>query len=152
VREVRAAPKPGLAARELVHTSDGGWGETDLGVFHAQAELRFDAARDVKGPVPIAVAAERTDGTGKGARLVVLGSSEVAANREILGYNRDLILSTVAWLLKAEPKVAIGPRTPEHLRLTLDDRELARIFVVCVVALPLVVLLIGAGVFWVRRS
>jgi hypothetical protein len=151
VREVRAAPKGGLSARELVHTSDAGWGETDLAVFRAQAELSYDPGRDVKGPLPIGVAAERTD-TGKGARLVVLGSSELAANRELLGYNRDLLLSSVAWLLKAAPKVAIGPRTTEHVRLQLDDRQLTRIFVICVVALPLFVLAVGAGVFWVRRS
>src|SRR5262249_8108914 len=28
-------------ARELIHTSDAGWGETDLGIFHAAAELSF---------------------------------------------------------------------------------------------------------------
>ena len=152
VREVRATPKPGLTARELVHTTDAGWGETNLGVYNASAQLSYDAATDVKGPVSIAVAAERTEGTGKGARLVVLGSSQVAGNRQVLGYNRDFLLSTVAWLVKDEPKIAIGPRTPEHLRLSLDDGQLRRIFLLCLVALPLFALLLGAGVFWVRRS
>jgi ABC-type uncharacterized transport system involved in gliding motility auxiliary subunit len=152
VREVRAAPKPGLTARELVHTSEQGWGETNLAVFRAEAEIGYDAAADVKGPVPIAVAAERTEGTGKGARLVVFGSSEIAGGRQVLAYDRDLLLSAVAWLLHAEPKIAIGPRTTEHVRLTLDDAQLRRVFWVCVVAMPLFALLIGGGVFWVRRS
>jgi ABC-2 type transport system permease protein len=147
-REVRAVAKPGVEVRELVHTSDDGWGETDLAVFHAQAELAFDPKRDVKGPVSIAAAAEGNNG----ARVVALGSAEIAGNRAILGYNRDLLLSTVAWLLKAEPKIAIGPRTPEHLRLQLDDRQLTRVLLVSMVGLPLLILLIGAGVFWVRRS
>jgi len=151
-REVRAAPKPGLAARELVHTTDAGWGETDLALFRAQAELKYDAATDVKGPIPLAVAAERTDGTGKGARLVVLGSSELAANRQVLGYNRDLLLSSVAWLVKAEPKIAVGPRAPEHLRLELDDAQLRRVFWLCFVLVPFGALLLGGGVFWLRRS
>jgi hypothetical protein len=152
VREVRAVTKPGIAARELVQTTDKGWGETDLGVFHATAELSYDPKTDVKGPISIGVASERTDGTGKGARLVVWGSSQIAGNRQTLGYDRDLLLSSVAWLLKAEPKIAIGPRTPEHLRLSLDDGQLRRIFWVCVVLLPLFALLLGGGVFWVRRS
>lgn len=152
-REVRATPKNGLVAREIVHTSDDGWGETDLGIFRAQAELRYDAGKDVKGPVSIAVAAERTDGTGKGARLVVLGSSEVASNRLLLaGYNRDLVLSSFAWLEQRAPRIAIGPRPTEHLRLMLDDAKLARVLWLCVVGLPLFALLVGAGVFWVRRS
>ncbi len=151
-REVRATPKNGLTARELVHTSDDGWGETDLGIFRAQAELRYDPGKDVKGPVSIAVAAERTDGTGKGARLVVLGSSEVAGNRAILGYNRELLLSATAWLEQREARIAIGPRTPEQLRLSLDDAQLDRIFLLCVVGLPLLALLLGGGVWWVRRA
>jgi ABC-type transport system involved in multi-copper enzyme maturation permease subunit len=153
VREVRATPKNGVVARELVHSSDAGWGETNLGIFRAEAELRFDPGQDVKGPVPIAAAAERTDGTGKGARLVVFGSSELASNRVLLAaYNRDLVLSALAWLEHRPSRIALGPRPTEHVRLTLDDRQLSRVLVLCVVALPLLVLLLGAGVFWVRRS
>ncbi|HEX9100705.1 MAG TPA: Gldg family protein, partial [Polyangia bacterium] len=153
VREIRATPKDGVAAREIVHTSEAGWGETNLGIFRAAAELRFDPAEDVKGPVSIAVAAERTEGTGKGARLVVFGSSELASNRVLLaGYNRDLVLSALAWLEHREPRIAIGPRPTEHLRLSLDDQQLSRVLWLCVVALPLFVLLLGGGVFWVRRS
>jgi ABC-type transport system involved in multi-copper enzyme maturation permease subunit len=153
VREIRATPKLGVVARELVHTSEAGWGETNLGIFRAEAELQYDAGQDVKGPVPIAVASERTEGTGKGARLVVFGSSELASNRVLLaGYNRDLVLAALAWLEHRAPRIAIGPRPTEHLRLTLDDRQLERVLGLCVGALPLLVLLIGAGVFWVRRS
>ncbi len=151
-REVRAAPNNGIVAREIIHTSDKGWGETDLGVFRATAELAFDPKADVKGPISIAVASERTEGTGKGARLVVIGSSQIAGNKQALGYNRDLLLSSVAWLLRAEPKLAIGPRTPEHLRLQLDDGQLRRLFYLAVLGLPLLALLLGLGVFWVRRA
>src|SRR5262249_52973870 len=86
-RELRAKNSPTVSAREIVTTSERGWGETDLAVFRAQAELKLDA-RDSKGPVPLAVAAE----SGK-ARVVALASSELAGNRELVGYNRDLLLS-----------------------------------------------------------
>lgn len=152
VRQVEPAPKNGLDATAIIHTSDDGWGETNLGIFRAEAELRYDAGADVKGPLSIAVAATRTEGTGKGGRLVVFGSSDIAANRVIVGFNRELILSSLAWLEQRAPKLAIGPRTPEQLRLSLDDGQLRRIFYICVLALPLLALLIGAGVFWVRRS
>jgi ABC-2 type transport system permease protein len=153
VREIVATPKPGVVARELVHTSADGWGETNLGIFRAEAELRYDPGQDVKGPVSIAVAAERTEGTGKGARLVVLGSSDFASNRVLLAaYNRDLVLSALSWLEHRPERIAIGPRPTEHLRLSLDDRQLGRVLGLCAGALPLFVLLLGAGVFWVRRS
>lgn len=153
VREVRAAPKPGLDAREIVHTSENGWGETDLGIFRATAELRYDAGQDVKGPISIGVAVERTDGTGKGARLVVFGSSELASNGALpAGYNGDLLLNAIEWLEHREPRIAVGPRPTEHVRLTLDDAQLARVLWLCVIGLPLFVLLLGGGVWWVRRS
>ncbi len=155
VRQVEPAPKPGVDASAIIHTSDDGWGETNLGIFRAEAELRYDPGVDVKGPLAIAVAAERTDGTGKGARLVVLGSSDIAANRVIVGFNRELLLSSLAWLEARGTNravAAIGPRTPEQLRLSLDDSQLRRIFWLCVLGLPLLALLIGAGIYWIRRS
>jgi ABC-2 type transport system permease protein len=152
VREVQPVSKPGIVAKPLITTSDASWGETDLGVYHATAQLQYDAKSDVKGPLPIAVASERTEGTGKGARLVVIGSSAIASNRQVLGYDRDFLLSSIAWLEHAEPKIAIGPRTPEHLRLELDDAQLRRILYLCVLGLPLFALLLGLGVFWVRRA
>jgi ABC-type uncharacterized transport system involved in gliding motility auxiliary subunit len=153
VREVRGVSRPGLLVKEIVQTSDAGWGETDLGIFHATADLSFDPKQDVKGPVPIGVAVENhAVDSVKGARIVALGSAELAGSREVLGYNRDLLLSSVAWLVEAAPRIAVGPRTPEHQRLTLDDRQLGRVFLYAVIALPLLVLLFGAGVYWVRRS
>jgi ABC-type transport system involved in multi-copper enzyme maturation permease subunit len=153
VREVRAVTRPGLVVKEIVQTSDAGWGETDLGIFHAEAELAFDPAKDVKGPVSIGVAVENHGvDSVKGARIVALGSAELAGSREVLAYNRDLLLSSVAWLIEAAPRIAIGPRIPEHQRLTLDDAQLGRVFLYAVVALPLLILLLGAGVYWVRRS
>jgi ABC-2 type transport system permease protein len=144
VRQVRSAD---ARAKELIHTSDDGWGETNLGVFHATAELSFDPKSDVKGPVAVAAASQHEK-----ARVVVFGSSEIAGNRQVLGYNRDLLLNSVAWLLDLGPRVAIGPRTPEHLHLSLDDGQLTRIFLLSVIALPFCFLLLGAGVYWVRRA
>jgi len=60
--------------------------------------------------------------------------------------------AALAWLEHREPRIAIGPRPTEHVRLTLDDAQLARVLWVCVVGLPLFMLLVGAGIFWIRRS
>jgi ABC-2 type transport system permease protein len=149
-RAVHPAAKNGIEARPLVSTSESGWGETDLGIFRAEAELAFDPGRDEKGPVTLAVAAERTAGTGKGARLVVFGSSEIASNRSFV-YNHDLMMSALHWLEHREDKIAIGPRPAERARLVLDDAELERVFLVCVVGLPLFVVVAGGLVFWRRR-
>jgi ABC-type uncharacterized transport system involved in gliding motility auxiliary subunit len=150
-RQVRPVAKPGIDARPLVHSSAASFGTTDLGVYRAAGEARFNPARDAKGPLPLGVASERTDGTGKGARLVVLGSDELPGNRELLAYNRDLLLSSLAWLETRASKVAVGPRPTEHVHLALDDRQLSRVLLLCVILMPLGALLVGGGVFWVRR-
>jgi ABC-2 type transport system permease protein len=151
-RPISPRPSAGLSAVALISTSDKGWGETDLQLYQARAEVSFDKDRDLPGPVSIAVAAERGEGAGRGARLVAIGSSAIAGNRQLLGYDRDLLLSAMAWLERSEVKTALGPRTPEHLLLALDDGERRRLFWIVVVGLPLFVLLLGAGVAWIRRS
>jgi ABC-2 type transport system permease protein len=151
VREVRPINRTGIEARELVRTTDAGWGEVGSGLWKPVPELAFDPATDAKGPLPIGVAVTRTDGTGKGARLVVLGSSQIALGRQALGYNRDLLLSSVAWLLDQSPKVSVGPRAVEHARLQLNDAQLRRVLITCVLVMPLGSLAFGCLVWWRRR-
>src|SRR5262249_37685381 len=120
-REVRAAGSGGIDAQELVRTSAKGWGESNLAVFRREAPLSFDAATDVKGPVPIAVACEAKP---SGTRLVVVGTPMVIENYRLKGdlvrdYNVDFALSALAWLGKKEQMVGVGPKQPEHVKLTL---------------------------------
>jgi hypothetical protein len=153
VREVQPLTRPGISTTALVHTSDRGFAKTDLRLVRGEILPVYDPKTDVKGPVPIAAAAERIEGTGKGAKLVALGSAALGMNAQFgVGYNADLVLSAVAWLVRTPTKLAIGPRRPEQLRLELDERQLSRVFLLCVLGLPLLVLLLGAGVFWIRRA
>jgi hypothetical protein len=97
-RSVRAAgagaPPAGLAVTQLVETSAGGWGETDI----ANLEKVAKDARDLPGPVPLAVAvstgapkpanpadpdapAPAPKPDPRGLRLAVFGDSDFAANQ-----------------------------------------------------------------------
>ena len=151
-RETRPVPREGLEARELVRTGDKGWGETSLAVLRGEAEPCMDAATDVKGPVPVAVATE--DGK-RGARLVVLGSSALVANARLGGlvrdYNRDLLLSAVAWLSKKETLVAVGPKNPENFKLALTEDQAMNIFYISFIGLPGLGLIAGTMIWWRRR-
>lgn len=150
-REVRAAPREGLLATEIVRTSDKGWGETSLAVLRGEAEPRFDPATDVKGPLPVAVAAEDTQ---KGARLVVLGSAAFIANARLSGlirdYNRDLVLSSIAWLTKKDTLVAVGPKSPENFKLALSEDQAMNVFYISLFGLPGLGLIAGI-LIWSRR-
>jgi len=150
-REVRAVPREGLEATEIVRTSDKGWGETSLAVLRGEAEPRLDPATDVKGPVPVAVAVEDT----KGARIVVMGSAALIANARLSGmirdYNRDLVLSSVAWLAKKDTLVAVGPKNPENFKLVLTEDQAMNVFYISLIGLPGLGLIAGAMLWWRRR-
>jgi ABC-type uncharacterized transport system involved in gliding motility auxiliary subunit len=153
VREVRpaAGEREGLSAVSLVRTSEEGWAETDLASLRGDRPLRLDRAVDTPGPVSVAVAAR-----WRGTRLVVFGTERGVINRRIgqmtiRDYNRDLFLSAVGWLAGHEARIAVGPKTPRSLTLALDQRQLTRVFLICVVGLPLSSLCVGLWVWWRRR-
>jgi ABC-type transport system involved in multi-copper enzyme maturation permease subunit len=167
-REVRAARPPDdprQVARELVRSSEDGWGETDLPTIRGDADLTFDKQRDIKGPVSVAVAVERTgaDAAAAGAggraavtRLVVLGTGRVVMNYRLAGallrdYDRDLVLSVIAWLTERGERSGIGPKIPGAVRLTLEEGTVSRAFRLFVVGLPLGCLALAVLVWYRRR-
>lgn len=163
-RPVRALPTVPLAsgalwsAKVLVLTGDKGFGETDLRALREGEPAlgsRPKGGQDPEGPVPIAAAASVKEGGSeaeRGGRIVVLGSAQLAQNDTMALFNRDLLLQAISWLADAQRKVMIGPKRPEMFKLVLEEDQLLRLLLVTVVGMPLMALLLGAGVFWIRRG
>lgn len=158
-----APPRPALHITELLHTGEKGWEEHDLEtVFREPGRLRYDEGRDRPGPLPVALAVE-AEGQGQGpgqgpnqgppsnTRLVVLGSKALARNDHDVYFNRDLLELSVVWLGGTRHEVTVAPQAFTQFRLALDAEQLGRVWWVNVVALPLLCLLLGAGVWWRRR-
>jgi len=157
-REVRPGPaRRGFTVKTLVRTSEKGWAETDLASLRGERPLRLDRAVDTPGPVSVAVAGSCPGRPGpRCARLVVFGTERGVLNRRlgretVRDYNEDLFLAALGWLAGAGDRVAVGPKVPERLQLTLDDRQLARVFLISVVGLPGAAFLVGVLVWWRRR-
>jgi ABC-2 type transport system permease protein len=146
-RPVRARSAPGWQAQELVSTGEKGYAETDLDAIRT-GELAYTAEQDEAGPIPLAAAAHAT---GSEARLVVLGCSQLVWNDSLVLWNRDLVVSAVQWLADVQVRVGIAAKRPEQLRLTIQDDQQTRLFLVLVLGLPLMAALLGAGVLWIRR-
>jgi ABC-type uncharacterized transport system involved in gliding motility auxiliary subunit len=154
-----AAGKKGVQAIELVKTSPSSWGETDLTALFQNSQATFDAAADVKGPVPIAVAVnadlkQLDSGKKEGTtRLVVYGSVEFASNREVEGtyYNRDLLLNSVDWLAGQADLVSIRPRSVRASRVQFTAEQGTVVFYLSVLVVPEVLLLAGLAVWWRRE-
>lgn len=152
-REVRPKTdaRDGLDVQMLVQTSGSGWGESDLASLRGEKPLQVDDAVDSHGPISVAAAARWRD-----SRIVVFGSERGVINRRMgaavqRDYNRELFLAALAWLAGDSARVAIGPKLPEQSRMVVDDRILARVFLVTVVALPMLTMLAGLLVWWRRR-
>ena len=158
-RSVRPADtvKEELTVTPLALTSPQGWGETDT----QAAEFQFSEGADLKGPVSIATAVERTGDaparlpreTGGGqARLVVIGDSDFTANGQLENVgNLDLILGAFHWLIAQEQLIGIGPKPLESIKLNLTAGQLSGVFWFSFAGLPLLIASFGVGVWWTRR-
>lgn len=137
----------------LARSSDRSWAETDL----EQKPMKFDVGRDRRGPISIAVAAERgaapdLDMNLRPSRLVVIGDTDFLSNGALSGGNVDFFLGALNWLLEREALLAISPKPIQEIRLLLTREQIARVFWITTLILPGLVAAVGAGVWWQRRS
>jgi ABC-type uncharacterized transport system involved in gliding motility auxiliary subunit len=138
----------GVTPTTLLTTSEASWGETQM---KAGGTPQFDAASDLKGPVPLGVAASKASGAGE-ARLVVIGDADFAANRAI-GFQRnaDLFLNSVNWLAQDENLISIRPKSQLNRRVDLSASQQNLLFWLFVLVMPAAVLGTGAYIWWKRR-
>ncbi len=137
----------------LAMTSRQSWAESDLD----QHPPQFNEGYDREGPIGAAVCVEKGVRSAikmdiKPTRLVVIGDSQFAANRGLVGGNRRLFMNAVNWLLeRAEPLAASAEeRGLYDLRLPVGKQWLA--FALIVLALPCLVLLQALMVAMTRRD
>jgi ABC-type uncharacterized transport system involved in gliding motility auxiliary subunit len=135
----------------LASSTAAGWAESQP----EQSPLRFDPDSDRSGPIPVAVAVERGAGQAmdiqiRPVRMVVFGDSDFVSNASLAGGNLDFFLGALNWLLEREELMAIAPKPVEQVRLVMTDRQLALLFWIVVIGLPVGVAGIGL-IVWVRR-
>lgn len=109
--------------------------------------------KNKKGPLTLAAAGSYSTGKENSqGRFVVVGSSTWAANR-FIGFNGndDLASNAVNWLSSDEDLISIRPKPPEDRRITMTGGQLAWVRATSQFTLPLVVVILGVGVWWRRR-
>ena len=148
-------PPPGLTVGPLVQTSPDGFGETDLATIRGDADLTFDAGRDRKGPVTVAVAVERRPEDGPPTRLVFLGTGRLVMNVRLAGltlrdYDADFVMSAIAWLSDRDARVGVGPKPVGRTAPGLTAADVSWALRLFVIGLPALILVAGA-VTWARR-
>jgi hypothetical protein len=131
----------------LVSVAQEGWVETGP----LDAEVSFDKARDIRGPVTVVTALER-DLDGKVQRIVVSGSGDFLANTYagLLG-NIDLGINLVNWLAGDEGLITLEPRSRIDANLELSRSWLVFIALTFLIVLPAAFLFTGGMIWWRRR-
>lgn len=141
-----------VAGTVLVETTPDGWGETDLPRLEVKVE-KDD--KDVKGPVPVAVAVETKAEPGKDGprgRLVVFGDADFASNGLFANAANSYFVGGAAnWAMEREALVSIPPKSTDQVSVTLTRGDIGGITLVSVVVLPLLAIALGVGIYFKRR-
>lgn len=141
----------GFNATDIARSLPESWSE----VSALGSEIAYEPDNgDIKGPISIILALERTmeNGSNKASqRIIVSGDSDFLANRYLgAGTNLSLALNIFNWLAGDDDLIAVETKNAPDTQLQLDDSELLLIEAVHRYLLPAV--LIIAGVFiWLRR-
>ncbi|MCG3146701.1 MAG: hypothetical protein PCFJNLEI_00135 [Verrucomicrobiae bacterium] len=155
-RSVRRSPQEAGSVdqprvTELALTPRSFWGESDP----ENESAAFDPARDMAGPLSVAVAVEtgqpRDVNVDLGVtRMIVVGTAAVVDNSSLTAGNLDFFMSGLNWLLKREQLLAVSPKLPEEFRLTMTPNETTAVYYLTTFGLPFAIGVLGLTV-WLRR-
>ena len=158
-RSVRHLPQPEGGTTdvpqvtELAKAAPAYWGETDPDTEHAT----FNPAKDISGPLPLAVAVETSKPHGVDVdigvtRMVVVGTSRFVDNSGLGGGNLDFFMNSLNWLLQREQLMAVSPKLPDEFRLDMSPNQQRAVYMLVVGGLPVLVAIIGIMVWLSRRK
>jgi len=137
----------------LVWTSKEAWLEKSI---VSGDEAVFDEQVDRKGPLAIgallSISSAGQAAAPGGTRLVVVGDSDFAANRNFHnGNNSDLFLNVVNWLAAGEEIIFVDRKVLVTRRLLLNPEQARFLHISSMGLLPLLLLATGGYVWWRRR-
>lgn len=147
-----AAPDRPSVTR-LAMTTAAGWAESDP----TRRPMTFDEGEDRRGPVSVAVAAEKGSPPGldvqiRPTRLVVVGDSFFVANGNLVLANADLVVNAIHWMVDRPELLPIAAKSTEAFRLVLTAGQVRLIGGFSLLGLPALAAAIGLGVAARRRK
>ncbi|MEN9722105.1 MAG: hypothetical protein RJB38_91 [Pseudomonadota bacterium] len=151
--EIRSGAPAGLNVQWLARSTPKSWAEKSFSEL-ATGQVQKNG-EDQAGPLDavISVEGKAKDSTAtKNTRLVVFGSSLFANNNfsRMMG-NADLFLNAASWVMEDESMISIRPKDSTGSKIELSQNQGTLIFILTVIAMPLVIATGGIG-FWAYRK
>jgi ABC-type uncharacterized transport system involved in gliding motility auxiliary subunit len=147
---IDAEPAEGWQATTLISTTQDSWTETGA----VTGKIQYDTGSTERpGPITVAVALTRRAGTdGAEQRVIVAGDGDFLTNAYLgVGANLPLGLAMLSWLAADDASISIPTRPAPDTRIDLNDRQVAMLGLVFLIALPLALTTLGTGLWWLRR-
>jgi hypothetical protein len=152
--EIAPTPPESVTVATLASSGPDSYSKADINALLESGDVT-QLDEDPRGPFPLGVAVENTE---TGARVVLFGSTSIAAN----GYlgsgvvNLDSALRSFAWVTHFndffnEVTIVSDPNT-QDVPVFADQQTLRNINFITVILLPFGVLAIGALVWWFSRE
>ncbi len=158
IDESKLAQEGLTMTRALTPAAPDYWGDKDE-ILYSQKTPTYAQGIDLPPPLYFGIALEK--GAIKDARvqlhsssrMIVLGNADFLRN-ESLGESPpdvDFMLMSINWLTDRENLVAIAPKAARTFTLNLSDGQMNEIVWLTVGAIPMLIALLGLGVWSMRR-
>ena len=159
---------PELEVTPLAMTGEGSWGETDLPALE-NGNAAFDMKTDIAGPLPIAVAIEKTSDKLSAVsvkekqptaynlplsavgRMILVGDGDFLTNGYLdLSGNKELGLNMVRWLARDDRFMDVKRPELRFKPLLLDVPHRTQLMILLIGVYPLAFFVLG-GIYLVIR-
>jgi ABC-type uncharacterized transport system len=134
------------------------WGDKD-DILDSQKTPTYAQGIDLPPPLYFGIALEK--GAIKdsrvqlhsSSRMLVLGNVDFLRNESLSESppNVDFILLSINWLADREQLLAIAPKAARTFTLNLSDGQMSEIVLLTVAGIPMLIALLGLGVWYLRR-
>ena len=140
---------------DLLTSQANTWSETsDIDDPKHNTKVVYDKGTDIPGPLTLGYTLTRKNDDDKDTqqRIVVIGDGDFISNTYIgNGGNLNLGMAIVNWLTNDDNLISIPVKTTIDSQLNLSRSESLMIGIGFLLIIPVILLGIGFGVWWLRR-
>jgi len=139
----------------LLSSQSNTWSDIDTMEQQTTSEFSFDAGADTPGPLSIGYLLTRviTEQDDQQQRIAIIGDGDFLSNTYIGNAgNLNLGIALANWLVQEDELIAIPVKTTIDNQLNLSQAQSLVIGLGFLIVIPLLLLSIGAGLWWQRRK